>query len=172
MTSAASPSRTIFVRDPATRICHSHRETVGLAFDTLAGVASTLASLSILILIFVSLMFWRGSPALTSFQRKGGWANWEGLHVSVVCIWYYVYLYPLTTRYQFALFVAELIQGVAHAMDVRWVVEGGAETGAFCTAQGSPWFFRRRRRIYSGLISIVQDFCANSVTLMLRWLHW
>jgi len=38
--------------------------------------------------------------------------------------------------YQSALFVAEIIQGLGHAMDLKWVIEGRAYTGTFCTAQG------------------------------------
>jgi len=35
-----------------------------------------------------------------------------------------------------ALFATEVIQGISHAMSLKWVIEAQAETGPFCTAQG------------------------------------
>jgi hypothetical protein len=40
------------------------------------------------------------------------------------------------TRHQVALFTAELMQGIGHAMELKWVIEGKADTGTFCTVQG------------------------------------
>jgi len=37
---------------------------------------------------------------------------------------------------QFALFFAELIQGLGHIVSMKWVIEGEVNTGTFCTAQG------------------------------------
>jgi hypothetical protein len=36
-----------------------------------------------------------------------------------------------------ALFVAETIMGVAHALDLKWILEGKAYTSTYCTAQGA-----------------------------------
>jgi hypothetical protein len=41
------------------------------------------------------------------------------------------------TRYQMALFVAEVLQGTGQAMNLKWVIEGRSHTGTFCTAQGA-----------------------------------
>jgi hypothetical protein len=46
-------------RDPETHTRFTRGESIGLAFDTLAGFASTIAATIILIVIFVSLIFWK-----------------------------------------------------------------------------------------------------------------
>jgi hypothetical protein len=56
MTAAVLPSlMEIGARDPATHQVLSRGESIGLAFDTLAGLASALAAAYVLMLIFVSL---------------------------------------------------------------------------------------------------------------------
>lgn len=35
-----------------------------------------------------------------------------------------------------ALFAAEVIQGLGHAISMKWVIEGQVKTGTFCTSQG------------------------------------
>jgi hypothetical protein len=56
--------------------------------------------------------------------------------------------YPNTLKHpisQLALFVAEFIQGIGHAMDLKWAVEGKAETGTVCTVQGWLQTYTLRR---------------------------
>jgi hypothetical protein len=48
----------LVARDPETHSRFTRGESIGLAFDTLAGFASTIASTIILIVIFVSRIFW------------------------------------------------------------------------------------------------------------------
>jgi hypothetical protein len=56
MTGAVFPSlMDIGARDPATHVVFSRGESIGLAFDTLAGLVSALAAACVLMLIFVSL---------------------------------------------------------------------------------------------------------------------
>jgi hypothetical protein len=106
MTAAVFPSlMEIGARDPATHEVFSRGESIGLAFDTLAGLASALAAACVLMLIFYRIYV----------------SGWE--------------LEPFDSSVA-ALFVAEFIQGISHFMDLKWVIEGTAETGAFCTAQG------------------------------------
>jgi hypothetical protein len=39
--------------------------------------------------------------------------------------------------HQIALFTAEAIQGIGHALTAKWAIEGRAYTGSFCTVQGT-----------------------------------
>jgi len=104
MTSA----RIILTRDPATTsVSLSRGESFGLTLDSLAALASALASAFVLDRIFRRI-------------RKNGWSSLEALHISIV-----------------ALFVAEVIHGIGQGMNLKWVFEGRAVTGTFCTAQGS-----------------------------------
>jgi len=62
--------------------------------------------------------------------------------------------------------MAELIQGIGHAMDLKWVIEGKAETGTLCTVQG---LMRQLGDTYAALATLtigVQTF------LMLWWLQY
>lgn len=106
MASLVSYVPLLAARDPETTSRISRGESIGLAFDTFAGVASTIAATCILIVIFFRF-------------RRDGWSSWEALDIPVMY-----------------LFFAELIQGISHVMDLKWVIDGGAETGTFCTAQG------------------------------------
>ena len=38
---------------------------------------------------------------------------------------------------QIGLFFAEVIHGVGHALNVKWIIEGKTYTGTFCTVQGA-----------------------------------
>jgi hypothetical protein len=58
MTSAAIPPRTILARDVAKTEDFSRGVSIGLAFDAQAGIVSAIASLFILVLLFVSLMYY------------------------------------------------------------------------------------------------------------------
>jgi hypothetical protein len=42
----------------------------------------------------------------------------------------------MLTHHQISLFAAKVIQGLGHAMELKWVIEGKLNTGTFCTAQG------------------------------------
>ena len=53
MMSIAFPS--LIVRDPGTHLSLLYGESIGLGFDMVAGLASAVASIVILVLIFVSL---------------------------------------------------------------------------------------------------------------------
>lgn len=97
----------ILSRDPETIVPHSRGESIGLSFVTQAGLASTLASAFVLVLIFRRI-------------HKNGWSSLEALHISIM-----------------ALFAAEVLHGTAHAMNLKWAIEGQAHTGTFCTAQGT-----------------------------------
>jgi len=79
---------------------------VGLAFNAEAGLLSMLGAACILVLILLRLY-------------RDSWPRWEALDFSI-----------------FALFVSELIQGMADALDLKWVIEGQANKGTFCTTQG------------------------------------
>lgn len=43
---------------------------------------------------------------------------------------------PHAPYLQLSLFVADLLQAIGAALDVRWVQTGSVQTGGFCTAQG------------------------------------
>lgn len=75
-------------RDVETHTRFTRGESIGLAFDTLAGFASTIAAAIILIVIFVSPTFWNTDLLLYLSQvrlHRNGWSSWEALDVSVVC---------------------------------------------------------------------------------------
>lgn len=72
---------------------------------------------------------------------------------------------------QLALFVAEFIQGIGHAMDLKWVVEGKAETGTVCTVQGwlhlSRWLAENYNLVsISGLTRQLGDTYAALATMV------
>jgi len=83
-----------------------HGELIGVVFDFFAGMISAVAAIYVLFQISRRL-------------HKEGWSNWDALHVSVT-----------------ALFVAEFILGVGHAMSLKWAIQSKVYTGTFCTAQG------------------------------------
>ena len=67
---------TIIARDPETSVFLSRRESFGLTFVGLAGLASTLASAFVLDRIFVSLRFGESACSETvlsaAYPRMGG----------------------------------------------------------------------------------------------------
>jgi len=123
-------------RDPATSVPQSRGESIGLTLDTLAGLASALASAFVLDRIFCRI-------------RKNGWSSLEALHISII-----------------ALFVAEVIQGTGQAMNLKWVIEGRADTGTFCTAQASLGQLGETYAALATLVTILVhfDYLANVPT--------
>jgi len=99
-------SPSLIVRDSGQLEFLSHGESFGVLFDFLSGTISTLAAIYVLCLISRRL-------------HKEGWSNWDALHVSVA-----------------ALFLAECILGVGHAMSLKWAIKQKVYPGGFCTAQG------------------------------------
>jgi hypothetical protein len=56
---------------------------------------------------------------------------------------------------QTALFISEVLLSLGHVMNLKWVIDGKAFTGAFCTAQGT--FLSNRQGgvdfiLHSGLV--------------------
>jgi hypothetical protein len=105
MEPAVFPSINLVAGDSESHSTLSRGESIGLAFDTEAGMFSALAASVILSIIFCS-----------QYKKQ---LRWEAIQIYVI-----------------ALFAAEVIQGLGHAVSMKWVIEGKLNTGTFCTAQG------------------------------------
>jgi len=99
-------SLSFITRDPETHVILSRGEALGILFDGLAGILSTVAAAVVVVVIL-----WR--------KWGHGWSNWEALLVSIA-----------------ALFVAEIFLGVGHAMSLKYVIVSRVDTGMYCIVQG------------------------------------
>jgi len=106
MGSTFVPSVNLVAGDSTMHSTLSRGESIGLALDTEAGIASAMAAMIILILIFRRIH--------THCDRQ----------------------YDAIDIYVISLFTGEVIQGLGHSISLKWVIEGVVNVGMVCTLQG------------------------------------
>ena len=80
------------------------------------------------------------------------------------------------TDHQIALFAAEVILGLGHAISLKWVIEGKVNIGTFCTVQGMLINYLRGRfeihdlPVLSGLLRQLGDVGVALATLVRAWI--
>jgi len=73
--------------------------------------------------------------------------SWDGMDVYVI-----------------SLFIAEVIQGLGHSLDLKWVIEGQLNTGTFCTTQGVL------RQLGAVVASLITSTIAVQTFVTIWWL--